>query len=52
MLGNNGLVGRRNNLTGRNERRRDGFCTGQPTRNVKIWCDYNTIAIDSWLLGC
>ena len=52
ILGNNGLVGRRNNLTGRNERRRDGFCTGHPTHIVQICGDYNTIAIDSSLFRC
>jgi hypothetical protein len=43
VVGNNGLVGRRNNLTGRNERRRDGFCTGHPTGNEQIRCDYTPL---------
>ena len=45
VLGNNGLVGRRNNLTGRNERRRVGFCTGHPTGIEQICCDYTPLPL-------
>lgn len=31
MLGNNGLVGRRSNLTGRSDRRRGDLCTAHYT---------------------